>query len=324
MEADKFATTEQEHENIYLSVVIPVFNEEGNVDNLLKNLHDNIQPMGMNYEIILVDDGSGDRTWEKIARYSRINQKVKGIRLARNFGHQHALLAGLSHAKGQAIISMDGDLQHPPSLIRTMIEEHKKGNLVVNTCRNDKEVASLFKRKTSSWFYKVFSSLTGVPMSAGSSDFRLLDRTALTPLLELKDVDLFLRGAVEWLGFPSVTISYTAGERFSGVSKYSLSKMVKLAKGSIISFSTKPLIVGVWLGIITSIFAFIEIIYVLFQVARGDIVPGWASTVGLISFLFGILFIILGIIGTYLARIHVILQNRPKFIIRDITENEQK
>ncbi|MBN2284948.1 MAG: glycosyltransferase family 2 protein [Tissierellales bacterium] len=309
-------------ENKYLSVVIPLFNEEDNVDVLLKNLEDNLQPLGVSYEIILVDDGSDDETWIKIQQSSRVNSSVKGIRLARNFGHQHALLAGLSNATGQAIISMDGDLQHPPSLIPKMLKSYEEGSFVVNTVRNDKEVASFFKRKTSSVFYKLFSLLTDVPMVSGSSDFRLFDRSVLNQLLQLKDVDLFLRGAVEWLGFPSVTIPYTANERFAGVSKYTLSKMIKFAKGSIISFSTKPLVLGIWIGIFTSVLAFLEIIYILYRFVVGETVPGWASTVGIISFLFGVLFVVLGIIGTYLARIHTALQNRPRFIIREISNKQ--
>jgi len=308
--------------NPYLSVVIPLFNEEKNVNALLKILVDNLQPLDVGYEIILVDDGSIDNTWEKIRHSSTVDANVKGVKLARNFGHQHALFAGLSSAKGQAIISMDGDLQHPPSLIQEMLEKHKEGNLVVSTYRNDTEVASLFKRKTSSLFYKIFSFLTDVPMTSGSSDFRLLDRIVLDQLLQLKDVDLFLRGAVEWLGFPSVTIPYTASERFSGVSKYTLSKMVNFAKGSIITFSTKPLVLGIWLGAITSALAFLEIIYILYQVLHGETVAGWASTVGITSFLFGVLFIMLGIIGTYLARIHVALQNRPRFIVTELTDKQ--
>jgi len=303
----------------YLSIVIPLYNEEGNVEVLFEKLSKNLKSLGESFEVILVDDGSEDKTWEKIAQLSISNQHVVGVKLARNFGHQHALLAGLNKATGQAIISMDGDLQHPPSLIEKMVEKHKEGFLVVNTYRNDEEVVSFFKRTSSSLFYRIFSFLTDVSMSPGSSDFRLLDRLVLNQLLELKDVDLFLRGAVEWLGFPSITIPYEADKRFSGVSKYTLSKMIKFAKGSIISFSTKPLLIGIWIGVMTSVLALFEVMYVIFQWINGETVPGWASTIGIISLLFGILFIILGIIGSYLARIHVALQNRPRFVISELT-----
>lgn len=309
----------QTQEDIYLSIVIPLFNEEDNVDVLIKTIMENVLPLKVTYEIILVDDGSSDKTWDRICLHSG---PVKGIKLARNFGHQHALLAGLSESKGDAIISMDGDMQHPPSLIEKLVEKHREGHLVVNTYRNDTHVASLFKRKTSSLFYKCFSFLTDVSMAPGTSDFRLLDKIVLKELLKLKAQDLFLRGAVEWLGFESVTIPYIAGERFSGVSKYPLSKMLNFAKGSIISFSTKPLAIGIWLGIFTSVLAFLEIIYIIYQVLIGETVAGWASTVGIISFLFGVLFIMLGVIGSYLARIHVALQNRPRFIVQEITEKK--
>jgi len=302
----------------YLSIVIPLYNEEENVEVLFQELLKNVKSFNEKFEIILVDDGSKDTTWRKITQLSISYPFVVGVKLARNFGHQHALLAGLSRATGKAIVSMDGDLQHPPSVIKKMVEKHKEGYLVVNTRRDDEEVVSLFKRSSSSMFYRIFSFLTDVSMSSGSSDFRLLDRTVLNQLLNLKDVDLFLRGAVEWLGFPSITIPYKANKRFSGVSKYTLWKMINFAKGSIISFSTKPLVIGIWIGLITSILALFEVMYVILQWINGETVPGWASTVGIISLLFGVLFIILGVIGSYLARIHVALQNRPRYIISDL------
>jgi len=308
----------------YLSIVIPLYNEEDNVEVLFEKLSKNLESLNESFEIIFIDDGSKDKTWKKIAQLSISNPYVTGVKLSRNFGHQHALLAGLSKATGQAIISMDGDLQHPPSLIEKMVEKHKEGFLVVNTYRNDEEVASFFKRTSSSLFYRIFSFLTDISMSQGSSDFRLLDRLVLNQLLELKDVDLFLRGAVEWLGFPSITIPYETDKRFSGVSKYTLSKMIKFAKGSIISFSTKPLVIGIWIGVITSTLALFEVLYVIFQWINGETVPGWASTVGIISFLFGVLFIILGVIGSYLARVHVALQNRPRFIISEFTYKKDR
>ena len=308
-------------EGVFLSVVIPLFNEEGNIDVLLEQLEDTLQPLNVSYELILVDDGSSDGSWRKIHEMSQNNTAIKGLKLARNFGHQHALLAGLNYAKGQAVVSMDADLQHPPFLIRELLEAHRNGHLVVHTRREETTGASFLKRTTSACFYRVFSFLTDVRMESGASDFRLLDRAVLNQLLNFGGVDLFLRGAVEWLGYASVTIPYTAGERFSGVSKYDLLKMLTFARGSIVSFSTKPLIVGVWIGIVTSTLAFIEIVYVIFQVAQGHTVQGWASTVGIISFLFGVLFVILGILGTYLARIHIALQNRPRFIVTETTDN---
>lgn len=302
----------------YLSVVVPLYNEMGNIDALLKALVDSIDPLDVNYELILVDDGSKDLTWEKIRAASGDNVHIVGLRLVRNFGHQNALLAGLNLARGQAIISMDGDLQHPPDLIPELLSEYDKGNLVVNTRRCDLEVFSLFKRKSSSLFYRLFSILTDVSIDRGTSDFRLIDRSVLTQLLKFNDVDIFLRGAVEWMGFKSSTVPYKAQYRFSGETKYNLSRMLKFASGSVVSFSTRPLIIGIWIGVITSMFSFVEIMYILVRFMTGSTVPGWASIVGLMSLLFGILFIVLGILGIYLARIHHALQNRPRFIIGDI------
>jgi dolichol-phosphate mannosyltransferase len=309
-------------ESVHLSIVVPLFNEQDNVEILVTTLIKELQAIGRTFEIILVDDGSSDKTWERIDAQKA---HVVGIKLSKNFGHQHALLAGLTVSRGKAIISMDGDMQHPPTFLRHLVDKHDDGYLIVNTKRNDIQVASAFKRTTSKLFYKVFSFLTDVSMEQGSSDFRLIDRVVLDELLQLKDRDLFLRGAVEWLGFKSITLEYEAAERFSGESKYPLKKMLKFAKGSIVSFSTKPLVIGIWMGLITSLLSFIELIYILIQVIKGETVPGWASTLGIISLLFGVLFIILGIIGMYLARIHTALQNRPRFIIEksSYSQNDQ-
>ena len=312
-----------DNESTVLSIVIPLFNEEGNVAPLIKELEKAVSNIGKTYEVILVDDGSSDGTWSNIELAAQSNANVKGVKLARNFGHQPALVAGLAHSEGEAIISMDGDLQHPPALIKELLDKWEQGYQIVNTFREDAKVASFFKRITSRYFYKVFSILTDVPMSTGSSDFRLLDRRVLNNLLKFQDVDIFLRGAVNWLGFSTVTIPYTAAKRFSGDSKYSLRKMFQFAKGSIISFSTKPLIIGVWIGLITSFLSFAEIIYIMLQYSQGQTVPGWASTIGILSFLFGILFIILGIIGTYIARIHVALQARPKYVTSKVVNIEE-
>ncbi len=292
-------------------------NEEGSVHPLARELVAVLEGIGVTYEIVLVDDGSHDATWERITSLAAETPAVVGVSLSRNFGHQRALLSGLQLARGQAVVSMDGDLQHPPQLIPLLYEAWRQGYKVVNTQRRDEEVASHFKRFTSRYFYKLFSILAEVPMAEGNSDFRLLDRTAVDALVNLKAAELFLRGAVQWLGLPATVVPFQTERRLHGSSKYTLRKMLSFAGDAIISFSTKPLRIGIWIGIATSLLAFVEIAYVLAQYLRGDTVSGWASTVGILSFLFGVLFIILGIIGSYLAWIHQSLQNRPTAIIRD-------
>lgn len=306
-----------------ISIVIPIYCEEGNVSLLVKRLLNTLDFINESFEIILVDDGSTDETWTIIEAESASHKQVKGICLSRNFGHQHALLAGLSYAKGQAIISMDGDLQHPPEFIPQLIDKWHKGYETVNTSRNDARVASLFKRITSKYFYKFFSVMTDVKILEGSSDFRLVDRAVLDNILKFKDADLFLRGTVQWLGFSQITLPYKTEKRHSGESKYNLWKMLRFSRSAIISYSNKPLILGVWVGFITSMLAFSEIVYIVVQYLRGNTVPGWASTIGILSFLFGVLFVMLGIIGIYLSRIHNILQNRPRFVTKKMVNFEE-
>ncbi len=305
---------------VELSVVIPAYNESGNLNVLIARLDEVLAGIGNSYEIIIVDDGSGDSTWGELRDASDRNPRVVGISLSRNFGHQGALLAGLSRARGLAVVSMDADLQHPPAVIPRLVDAWRGGAQVVRTLRRDAGITSGFKRYTSRWFYQAFSFLTDIPMAAGMSDFRLLDRRVLDELLRLRNRDLFLRGSVEWLGYRTVTIEFDVAARHSGESKYTLSKMLRFAVGAVISFSPKPLKLGIWLGLWTSLLALLEIAYALVQFARGETVPGWASLTAVMSFLFGVLFIVLGIIGAYIARIHDILQNRPPFVIAETTE----
>ena len=186
---------------------------------------------------------------------------------------------------------------------------------VVATERTDAEDTSLFKRATSRWFYAVFSKLTGVSMAPGNSDFRLLDASAVKALCEMNDVDLFIRGSVTWLGFRSVTLPYRANKRFSGTTKYSLKKMLRFASGAILSFSLAPLRVGIWIGFFTSGLAVIELGYILYAYFNGKTVTGWSSMMAFMSLMFGILFVLLGVIGTYLGKIFEVLKNRPRFLI---------
>ncbi len=298
-----------------LSIVAPMYNEEGNVAAFVAAVETYVSPIGTPFEIILVDDGSSDGTWSQISEQSRLHPFVRGARLARNFGHQGALMAGLTEARGQAIVSMDGDLQHPPELIPELFARWREGYKVVNTQRADAEDTTFFKRATSRWFYGLFSRLTGVAMAPGNSDFRLLDRSAVDALRSMNDVDLFIRGSVSWLGFRSATLPYRAAKRFSGRTKYSLPKMLRFASGAILSFSLAPLRLGIWIGFMTSGLAVLEFVYILYRYEQGRTIAGWPSVMAFLSLMFGILFVLLGVIGTYLGKIFELLKNRPRFLI---------
>jgi dolichol-phosphate mannosyltransferase len=300
-----------------LSIVIPLCNEEGNVALLLERLRDALQTLGISYEVILVDDGSCDATWSLVSEAAAKDDRLKGLSLSRNFGHQNALFAGLYHSSGEAVVTMDGDMQHPPSLVPKLFEAWREGNKVVETRRIESEDASLIKRMTSRWFYRIFSVLSGLPIAKGTSDFRLVDRQVVDTILQMKDAELFLRGITHWVGFQKTTITYKAERRHAGETKYGLLKMARFALASLFSFSTIPLRLGIWLGLVTSGLAFLELIYILVNYFRGNVTPGWASTLTVISFMFGILFIVVGIIGAYLGSLLETLKNRPRFIVQD-------
>jgi glycosyltransferase involved in cell wall biosynthesis len=292
-----------------------MFNEEGNVEPFVAAVEAVMREHRLSYELVLVDDGSRDATWQRICEASRQRPEVRGLCLSRNFGHQNALFAGLHHTRGQAIVSMDGDLQHPPSLIPELVDAWRSGYQVVTTVRQDSADAGWFKRLSSRWFYRVFSRLTNVKLGPGASDFRLLDAKAQAALLEMRDVDLFLRGLVSWLGFRTLSIPFQADQRNAGVSKYSLRKMVRFSTGAMLSFSMLPLKAGIWLGFLTSILSFIGIILVVIDYFQGNTVRGWASVMVLMSMMFGVSFVLLGTIGLYLGKIYEVVKGRPLFIV---------
>ena len=302
-----------------LSVVVPLFNEEGNVAAFVARTLPILRSLAVPFEVVLVDDGSRDRTWQRIVEESRAAQEVVGYRLSRNFGHQRALLAGLNRANGVAIVSMDGDLQHPPDVIPRMFADWRAGAKIVITKRMSRQPGSRFKNWASNSFYRVFSSVAETKLEPGTSDFRLLDRQALKELLRLNYGEPFLRGAVQLLGFPTTTVEFDVGTRFAGESKYTLRKMLRFARHGLISHSAVPLRLGIWIGLATGVLSIVELTYVIVEFALGNTVPGWASTLGLMSFLFAVLFVTIGIIGLYLEDIHKLLKARPHFIISEMT-----
>jgi dolichol-phosphate mannosyltransferase len=270
------------------------------------------------WEILFVDDGSSDMTWMEIESLNGRDPRVKGIRLSRNFGHQYALMAGMRACKGDAVITADADLQHPPSLIPKLIEEWEQGNKIVQTVRIESKNIGPFKRFASRQLYRLFGVLSGVDLAPGMSDFRLLDRQVIDDIASFGEQGLFLRGIVQWVGYPRVTVEYYPAERHAGITKYSLSKMVKLAWIGVSSFSNVPLRIGVFAGIFASIVAFAGVGYAIYgKLVSGSAVAGWASSVAIISFLFAILFVYLGILGEYIGRIVTEVRNRPRYLISE-------
>jgi glycosyltransferase involved in cell wall biosynthesis len=298
-----------------LSVVVPLFNEEQNLSAFLGTLVPALEALSLPFEVVLVNDGSRDGTWAGIVDAHRRDGRIRGICFSRNFGHQNALMAGLVAAAGSAIVSLDGDLQHPPELIPQLVQEWQAGYKVVNTIRIDAQETTFFKRLTSRGFYRVFSFLSGLPFTPGASDFRLVDRAVVDVIVQMHDAQLFLRGFVQWADFPATSIPYQAQPRHAGSTKYSLMKMLRFSVAAMVSFSSLPLKIGVWIGVATSFLALLEVCYILFEYWQGHTVAGWASVLTVVSFMFGVLFFLLGIIGTYLSDIHETLKNRPRYII---------
>jgi glycosyltransferase involved in cell wall biosynthesis len=302
-----------------VSVVAACYNEADNLPEFVRRIGLAMRQVPEPWELILVDDGSIDHSWRVIEQLRAENPQLIGLRLSRNFSHQNALIAGLAHARGRAIVSLDSDLQHPPELIPEMIDAWREGWRVVMTCRREGGETSTFKRLTSRYFYKAFSFMTDISMGSGASDFRLLDRKALSVLLRFAGTDRFLRGSVNWMGFPSKSLHYQVGERAAGTSAYNLARMVSFSVTAMTSFSMKPLRIGLWIAGIVGLFAIAELFYVLYIAMSGAGVPGWASVAGLISFLFAMHFAVLGIFGLYISRIYSVLQSRPVFIIDEYT-----
>lgn len=310
--------TDQEEEKPVISVVIPAYNEEGNLSSLYMQLKEILSDLKLSWEIVFVDDGSSDNSWNVIKHLNDQNSSVLGVRLSRNFGHQNALIAGLTVAAGDAVISMDADLQHPPDVIPQLVEEWRKGNKIVKTVRSDTEELSTFKRLSSKLYYRAFSYLSGVEIESGMADFRLMDRKVLDDILQFKEGGLFLRGLVQWVGYPSSNVAFQCGSRHSGVSKYTLLRMLKFAWHGISSFSLVPLRIGILVGIFSSMVAFLSVLYaIVSKLLVGGTVSGWTSSVAIISFLFGTLFVFLAILAEYIGRILEEVRERPRFIVSE-------
>lgn len=309
-------------QQIQISIIVPLLNEQDNLPVLYKRILAVLQHLNLEYEIIFVDDGSKDKSFEIIQAMCAENSKVKGISLSRNFGHQVALTAGLEHASGEAIITMDADLQHPPELILELYKKYQSGFDIVNTIREKTENATVFKNITSKYFYKLINKLSDVYIEPASSDFRLMNRKALNAFLKFKERDRFTRGLVSWLGFKQTTVQYMALSRHLGQSKYTTTRMIRFGIDGITSFSSKPLRFSFYFGVIISMIGLAYASYALIKTFSGNAVPGWASILISVLIIGGIQLVTTGIIGEYLARVFNETKNRPLYFVKEYTSGK--
>jgi glycosyltransferase involved in cell wall biosynthesis len=305
-----------------ISIVIPAYNEERNLEVVYVNIREALNAAGEDedFELVFVDDGSTDRTWDAIRSLGAGDVRVRGVRLSRNFGHQSALMAGLAAARGRAVVMMDADMQHPPALLPQLIRKWREGFDVIHAVRRDPPNLSWFKRTSSRLYYRMFAFMSGVAIEPGSADFCLLDKKVVDEVLKFEEEGLFLRGLVHWVGYATASVPFECGERHSGTSKYSLRKMLTLGWHGVSSFSLVPLRIGIAIGLFSSTVAFLGMAYAIVGWWVDDaIVPGWASSVAISSFLFGVLFVFLAVLAEYVGRIAVEVRRRPRFLVRETT-----
>ncbi len=307
-----------------LSIVVPLYNEEGNVAPLVERI---VAIAGRlegapSYEIVLVNDGSTDRTLERIRDELARHEHIVLVNLSRNFGHQLAASAGMDIAQGDAVILMDGDLQDPPELIVDFMAKWREGYDVVYAVRRTRKGESPFKLFTARLFYRVIKRLTKVSIPVDTGDFRLMSRRVVEALKRSPERHRFLRGMVSWVGYNQIGIEYDRDERYSGLTKYPLPKMLRFAIDGITSFSDVPLRFASYLGFISSavafVYALVVIAYKLFSLHPPGYTPGWASTIVAVLFLGGVQLISLGILGEYIGRIYDEVKGRPLYLISDI------
>lgn len=301
-----------------LSVVVPVYNERGNVRLLHAGLTRVFAALDCDYELIFIDDGSRDGSLEVLRDMHAADSRVKVISLSRNFGHQNALTAGLEFAGGDAVIAMDADMQHPPEIIPEMVARWREGYHVVYTIRQDHGEGSLFKRWTSRGFYRLINGITDTTIVPGAADFRLVDRLVVDCLNSMQERSRFLRGLVSWVGFRQVGIPFTVGRRHDGRSKYSLRKMLALALNGITNFSSLPLRMATYFGFFAAVAGLPYGLWTIYaRLFTDQAVPGWASLTTISLFLGGVQLFCLGIMGEYLGRIYDEVKCRPLYIAQE-------
>lgn len=301
------------------SVVVPIFNEEQTLSELVRRLQLLLDRLDASAEVVLVDDGSSDRSYDLMLAARETDPRFKVLRLSRNFGHQIAITAGMDVAAGNAVIVMDADLQDPPEVVLQMAARWREGFDVIYGVREVRPGETRFKKATASAFYRLLRRISNIDVPLDVGDFRLVDRRALEAFKAMRETNRYVRGMFSWIGFRQVGVSFQRDERFAGDTKYPLTKMLKFAADGVVSFSAAPLRLALNLGFIVSAFAFVfGLVALVSKLAGLYSIPGLASIAVFVAFLGGMQLLVLGLMGEYIARIHDEVKDRPLYIVRDM------
>ncbi|QNH62123.1 glycosyltransferase family 2 protein [Hymenobacter sediminicola] len=301
-----------------LSVIIPIYNEESNIPTLYDRLRGVLDPMGLRYEFIFINDGSRDKSLQLVQTLALRDDRVRFIDFSRNFGHQIAVTAGLDLAVGDAVVIIDADLQDPPELIVPLYQKLQEGYEVVYAKRRSRQGESAAKKLTAKLFYRLLASITNISIPVDTGDFRIISRKVVDALKQMPEQNKFIRGQISWIGYRQTYIEYDRAERAGGETGYTYRKMIRLALDGITGFSDAPLKAATVSGFIVSAVAFLVMIYTLYsRFVSGNYQPGWASLMVSILFLGGVQLIAVGIIGEYIARLSANVRQRPLYIISD-------
>lgn len=304
------------------SIVAPVYNEEESLAQFYKRISSVMKPSRDPWELVIVDDGSNDRSAEIIRDLAKKDKKIRPVIFARNFGHQIAVTAGLDYCRGEAAIIIDADLQDPPEVILELIEKWKEGYQVVYAVRQAREGESWFKKATASFFYRLISRITDIKIPLDSGDFRLLDRKVIDVMGKMRERHRFLRGMSTWVGFRQIGVEYDREARFAGETKYPLKKMVILALNAMTSFSYFPLQLATITGFIIALLSMLAIIVVIIlRLTNTETLLGQATTLVVVLFMGGIQLIFLGILGEYIGRIYDEAKGRPLYVVSETPDD---
>ena len=300
-----------------ISVALPVFNEAANLDELNERLSRVLASTGRTWEIVYVDDGSADASFQKMEAFARKDPRVRALRFSRNFGHQMALTAGIDAARGRIVAVMDADLQDPPELLGEMLKKVDEGYEVVYAQRTKREGESAFKLWTAHVFYRLLERWTNVDIPVDVGDFRLMGPHAVAAFRRLRERHRFIRGMTAWVGFRQVGVPYVRPARTRGETKFPLRKMLRFAIDGLTSFSHVPLQLATWLGFLVSAFAFLYILVVLALWALRINVPGWTTLMVFVLLLGGVQLMVVGVLGEYLGRVYDEVKGRPLYIVAE-------